>query len=93
MPIISFIQRIERMDYLIRTSSTGTPEQFASKLGLSRRSLFLWIEQLREDFSFPIAYDPIRQSYYYTELGSFSFGFVKGKQEEEIVYRDISQVS
>jgi len=75
MPIICFVHRIEQMHYLIKNKATGTPQQFAGKVGLSRRSLFLWIEQLRDDFNFPIAYDPDRKSYFYTNEGEFLFGF------------------
>jgi hypothetical protein len=75
MPIISFVHRVEQMHYLIKNKATGTPDQFANKVGLSRRSLFLWIEQLRDDFNFPIAYDPARKSYFYTSEGEFVFGF------------------
>ncbi len=75
MPIISFVHRVEQMHYLIKNKATGTPDQFAGKVGLSRRSLFLWIEQLRDDFNFPIAYDPARKSYFYTSEGEFVFGF------------------
>jgi hypothetical protein len=77
MPIISFMHRVEQMHYLIKNRATGTPEQFAAKVGLSRRSLFSWIEQLRDDFNFPIAYDPDRKSYFYTSEGEFVFGFKK----------------
>ena len=63
------------MHYLIKNKATGTPDQFARKVGLSRRSLFLWIEQLKDDFNFPIAYDPDRKSYFYTSEGEFVFGF------------------
>jgi predicted DNA-binding transcriptional regulator YafY len=80
MPIISFVHRVEQMHYLIKNKATGTPEQFAAKVGLSRRSLFLWIEQLRDDFNFPIAYDPGRKSYFYTSEGEFVFGFTPKAQ-------------
>lgn len=80
MPIISFVHRVEQMHHLIKNKATGTPEQFARKVGLSRRSLFLWIEQLRDDFHFPIAYDPGRKSYFYTSEGEFVFGFTAKAQ-------------
>ncbi len=75
MPVITFVNRMNHMDILIRTRSTGTPLQFARKIGVSRRALFLWIDQLREDFGFPIEYDKAAQTYYYTKPGRFSFGF------------------
>jgi predicted DNA-binding transcriptional regulator YafY len=75
MPVLTFVNRMNHMDLLIRTRSTGTPLQFARKIGISRRALFLWLDQLREDFGFPIEYDKAAQTYYYTKPGRFSFGF------------------
>lgn len=75
MPVISFIHRMERIDQLVRTQATGTPGQFAGKLGISKRCLHLWLSQLKDDFGFPIAYDADRQTYYYTKQGRFAFGF------------------
>jgi len=86
MPIVTLIYRLEYMDLLIRTRSTGTPAQFAQKIGISRRCLFLWIDQLREDFNFPIEYDKKSQTYYYTRSGKFWFGFVP---KEEIFVEEI----
>lgn len=75
MSILSVVSRIEHMHLLIKTKSTGPPAEFARRVGISRRSLFAWLDQMKEDFDFPIAYDPLRQTYYYTLEGHFEFGF------------------
>lgn len=87
MPMISFIQRMEHIDLLIYSKATGTPAEFAAKLRLSKRSLYLWPDQLKNDFGFPIEYDNSRKTYHYTEQGRFAFGFRRAKQGAEKIFR------
>jgi biotin operon repressor len=44
--------------------STGTPEEFADKLGIRRSTLFFSLQEMRE-MGVDIKYSCIRQSYYY----------------------------
>ena len=46
--------------------ATGTPEEFAEKLGLRRSSLFESLQEMRE-MGVDIKYSFIRQSYYYAD--------------------------
>jgi len=46
--------------------ATGTPEEFAEKLGIRRSTLFLSLQEMRE-MEVNIKYSFIRQSYYYTD--------------------------
>jgi predicted transcriptional regulator len=52
------------MDSLISMMSTGTPEEFAEKLGIRRSTLFLSLQEMRE-MGVDIKYSCNRQSYYY----------------------------
>jgi hypothetical protein len=54
------------MDSLIAMMSTGTPEEFADKLGIRRSTLFLSLQEMRE-MGVDIKYSYIRQSYYYAD--------------------------
>jgi hypothetical protein len=54
------------MDSLISMMSTGTPEEFAEKLGIRRSTLFLSLQEMRE-MGVDIKYSCIRQSYYYAD--------------------------
>jgi len=54
------------MDSLISMNSTGTPEEFAEKLGVRRSTLFLSLQEMRE-MGVDIKYSYIRQSYYYAD--------------------------
>lgn len=76
MPIKKYLNRVEQFDQLVRTKSTGSPQQAAEKLGLSRTAFFEFKRELTEDYGFPIAYCSVRRTYFYTEAGKmvdFSF--------------------
>ena len=67
--------RIKRLDYMIRTKSTGTPAELAAKLGISISQLYLIIKQLKIRYEAPIYYSKVLQSYCYNENVRFTFGF------------------
>ena len=69
------LQKVARMDNLIRHASTGTPEQFAKQLGMSRSTLFETIMYLKEEMNAPIIYDHTRPSYIYIYPPKFYLGF------------------
>ena len=54
------------MDMLISMMSTGTPDEFAGKLGLRRSTLFQSLQEMRE-MGVDIRYSCFRQSYYYAD--------------------------
>lgn len=71
--------RIERINYLIEIRGTGTPSQLAHRLGISERSLYEYLNLMKE-FGAPIKFCTYRQSYYYDEEGSFTVSFSPKKQ-------------
>lgn len=74
MPLSKYLERVERIDYMISRKSTGTPKELAAKLALSERSLYELINQMKE-LGAPITYSNARNSYIYTHRVKFSFGF------------------
>jgi hypothetical protein len=54
-----------QMDENIRHRSTGTPSDFAQRVGLSRSSLFEYLTLMRQDFGLSIEYNRYSQTYYY----------------------------
>ncbi|KAA2239729.1 HTH domain-containing protein [Chitinophaga agrisoli] len=68
------LSRLQRIDYLIQIKGTGTPAQLAQKLGMSKRSIFDYLNLMKE-FGAPIKFCNFRQSYYYDEDGSFKITF------------------
>lgn len=64
MNIIKYIERLRFMDELIRKNATGTPDEFAKKLGISRSTLDKYIKVLK-DMNAPIKYNEVCGNYYY----------------------------
>ena len=64
MSLLKFVDRLKRINDLIKRERTGPAEVFASKVGISRSRL---MENLREmkELGASIEYCHIRKSYYY----------------------------
>jgi len=71
-----YIDRLIRMDSLIRRKATGSPTEFAAKMNMSRSALMRNLAEIRK-LDAPIEYDNGRQTYYYSEEVKFNFGFKK----------------
>jgi len=65
---------IKRIDRLIRSHATGTPDELCHKLNTSRSTWYNILKILIEEEHFPIAYSKELQSYYYTEEGYYEPG-------------------
>lgn len=70
------------MDDLIRRKATGTPEEFAEKMDLSRSALLKYIKLLKE-LNAPVKYDQERRSYYYLFPCKLRFGFESNQLRED----------
>lgn len=64
------IELIKYLDYLIRNHATGSPSSLAKKLGVSIRSVFYYIKELKE-LGAPIKWNPGKESYIYDENMKF----------------------
>jgi len=76
---IDALNRLQRIDYLIRIKGTGTADKLAEKLGVSRRNVYYYLE-LMKNHGAPIKFCHSRQSFYYDEEGVFliQFSFKSG---------------
>jgi len=52
------------MDFLISRKATGTPDEFAEKMGIARSSLFQYLQEMKE-MGMDIRYSNAVRSYYY----------------------------
>jgi hypothetical protein len=82
MSFLKYLHRLERIDGLIRRKATGTPEEFAERLGLCRSALMEYIREMKE-LGAPIAYCKQRQSYYYEEEKQLFIGFTSNRLSEK----------
>lgn len=78
----AFIEKVElinRIDQLIRMKATGTPNELASRLGVSKTKLYR-ILQIMRDLNAPVEYDIRTQNFKYEEdVVYFRFGFYSTK--------------
>ncbi|MBK7652717.1 MAG: HTH domain-containing protein [Flammeovirgaceae bacterium] len=65
MSLLKYIERLDRMNDLIRRKATGNPDEFAKKLQVSRSQLMQDLKELR-DLGAPIEFCNASQSYWYT---------------------------
>jgi predicted DNA-binding transcriptional regulator YafY len=71
-----FVTRLERLNHLIQTKSTGNPRQLSDRLKISERSLYQYITLLKE-MGAPVHYDRYRETYFYHHRFSLSLRFQK----------------
>ncbi len=81
MNFIENIERIQRIDQLIRLQATGTPKELASRLGISKGRLYRIINTMKA-LNAPIQYSISLQSYIYEEEVDFRIGFYIEKKED-----------
>ena len=70
---------LDRMDSLIRRQATGTPNDFAKRLGISLRRLYELIAFLRDEMQAPIKYSAYLISYIYDYPPKFYLGFERDR--------------
>lgn len=85
-------ERLERIDHLIRIKGTGTPADLATRIGVSERSIFEYLN-LMKDLGAPIKYCQYRQSYYYDEEGSFVVSFLPKHTVKHLPINDIGKIA
>jgi hypothetical protein len=66
MKVFEYLDRISRMHSLVKHATTGAPEEFASRLGVSRTSLYELIDELRSRGA-PIIYSKSARTFSYSE--------------------------
>lgn len=66
---------LARMDFYIAHKATGTPQEFAEKMGLSKRMLYHYLKFLKEDFKAPINYNRSQSTYHYDSPVKLRIGY------------------
>jgi predicted DNA-binding transcriptional regulator YafY len=73
------LERIKRIDQLIRLRSTGTPKELSKKLCISERLVYNYILKMKT-LGAPIEYCHESQSYIYSVFTSFECQFQKNEE-------------
>jgi len=88
MAFLKYFQRVRRIDDLIDRKATGTPDELARKVNLSRSVLMEYLREMKE-IGFPVKFCRNRNSYYYDgpfEIGNYKvFGKVLSKEDQRKV--------
>ncbi len=66
MKLFEYLDRISMMHKLVSRQKTGTPEELANRLGVSRTSLYELIDELRSRGA-PIAYSKSAKTFFYRQ--------------------------
>ncbi|MCF8380484.1 MAG: helix-turn-helix domain-containing protein [Bacteroidales bacterium] len=74
MSIIKTKNILERLDFLVRMRSTGCAGDLADQMGLSERTLFNYLNELK-DLGAPLFWSRQENSYVYGENGKIEIGF------------------
>lgn len=74
MKLEYYLQKLEAIDQKIRLKATGGPEEFAESLGMSKASLYRYIDFLK-DYGAPIYYDVRSKSFCYEHDINIQFSF------------------
>ena len=82
MSLVKYIERFRRIDSLISMMATGTPEEFAAKLGIKRSTLFLTLQEMK-GMGVDIRYSYNRQSYYYADGMRIKINFENSFPEKD----------
>ncbi|REA60324.1 hypothetical protein DSL64_14505 [Dyadobacter luteus] len=83
MDLAKYFDRLQRLHRLISKKATGSPSELANKLNLSERAIFEYIRMMRE-LGGPIAFCPVRRSYYYEREVEFNIGFRELEDKEKL---------
>lgn len=78
----NILERLERIDRLIRIKGTGTPAELAARLKMSERNIYQYLNLMKE-LGAPIKFDPFRETYYYSEDGQFIICFQRATKEAD----------
>jgi predicted DNA-binding transcriptional regulator YafY len=69
-----YLNLLLELDQSIRCKGTGSPPEFAQKMGISERSLYEYLKVLKE-LGAPIRFSRQDHSYYYAIDGQFYISF------------------
>jgi predicted DNA-binding transcriptional regulator YafY len=69
------LEKVIRLDQLIRMRATGPPADLAKRMGISASTLYQYLSAMRRLFKAPVRYDKRQKSYFYNMPGRINVGF------------------
>jgi hypothetical protein len=84
--IFKQLNRLQQIDQLIRQKRTGSPSELAKKLGVSKRQLYYWLDDLK-DLGLEIKYSRNLGSFVYLKQYLINISLdIKELKESELTY-------
>lgn len=84
---IKYLERLKRINEIIKSKSSGTPKEFAQKLKISESHLYCCINEMKE-MGAPVDYDRNLRYYFYTKKFdlkvSYSVQLISGEECTQI---------
>jgi hypothetical protein len=77
------LKMLDRLDRLIRLCATGTPNELASRLGISHTKLYETISFMQKTLLASIRYNSYRPSFEYEYEPDFYLGFEKDRSKDK----------
>jgi len=74
MKMIHQLERVKKINRMIKSANTGSPKEFAGELGISESHFYRYIEELQE-MGIPIQYSRARKTYYYENNAELSLSY------------------
>ncbi len=88
MKALDQLERIKRMNELIKAERTGTPPEFANMLGISESHLYRTLEELKI-LGLPIGYSKTRKTYFFERdievILDYSLKIIDGQKMKKIL--------
>lgn len=84
MSLFRYLDRIKRIDALVRNKATGTPDEFAKKLGISKSMLMENLAELKKS-GLPLEYSTLHRSYIYCTDYKLSFDNLLSNKESSSI--------
>ena len=76
------IIKIQQLIEAIHAGETGTPKELSSKLGVSERMVYNYLDVLKNEFGAPIRYSRAMKSYFFTEEGKTELRWQDGAEND-----------
>jgi biotin operon repressor len=95
MSAIKYINKILRINTLVKLRATGSPRELADKLGMSERSVYEYISNMKE-LGAPIAFSYSHNSYIYYKEGDLVIGFshdLLSEGEEKMTFGGFAEMT
>lgn len=88
MKLFDYIDRLKIIHKLVEEQKTGSPEEFAKRLGIKRSTLYFIFEELKSK-GISIVYSRQIRSFYYEYPINFSIGYsIEVIKKDEIKTKD-----